>query len=61
MKVIVSNNMCCLLDREEVLELWVIEVCGFVVILIKDFIFIFFENIRCFGGGEVEYVDYMFE
>lgn len=39
----------------------IIKIIGVVVKIIEDLIFNYFENERCFGGGEVEVVDFWFE
>lgn len=58
LKVTASNNTCGLPDKDQAQESRVLEVHGLAVTSTKDSIWMFFENTRRTGGGEVEHVDY---
>ena len=58
LKVTASNNTCGPPDKQEAEESRVIEVHGLAATSTKDSIWMFFENTRRTGGGEVEHVDY---
>lgn len=58
LNVTASKNTCDLPDKEEAQESRVIEVNGLAATTTKDSIWMFFENTRRSGGGDVEHVDF---
>ena len=58
LNVSASKSRCRLPDKEEAQESRVIEVNGLASTTTKDSIWMFFENTRRCGGGEVEHVDF---